>query len=824
MKPFLLSLLSASAVSSVLALLLLVFSPALAKRYSARAVSAAFLIVLLSFFALWQPEMKPAAVRVTVPQARTQAVRLPVNAAYKTPEAAVSIRANEAVNALPARTADLYEVLFFVWLSGAVFVTLFEALRHARFLRCVRRWQRRAPKNYRAAVMEKARQMNLRRAPEVYVCPVVDGPMLTGVFGPRVLIPFADMDDAALAPVIRHELTHLKRRDVLRRLIALMALSFHWFNPLAWLAARAQAFYAELACDEAVTAGEDFSARKNYAQAILLSVRGGAGKRTALSTGFKGGKKEMSKRIEAVLSTKKKRVGTLLVCLILTAAMALSGALALTEDTGSGNTKTSTSLIAQSPTATPDLPQPTPTPTATPDVPQPTPTPTPVPFGDGGSDALAVLSQANVQYTGEYGAFAFWPPEVKGAYSEFCLAAGTLPDDGYVYYRPANDEISELAAVYIAAGYMSVENVLQSFEYGAGIIQQGNERCWQISLYASRQDSDMQECAICLINAKTGNPVFSAVPDGFLEGVKTAAAQKSRYAELFAQYGSNDFFWPIEAKAEYAALLGNDVGYAANEPVNVMPEANDLSLSNARSIAAQEYNRVFGSLPEQELVTEKGTHFYIIMGEAFRAQKGENETRWYQMDFMGSDTAFESDHTVYLGGVKISSPDGKILENTLGMDNAIAYEQNLDINQQLEAKLAADGMWVTWPFEEIQKFKDVLGYAGIDIFRTPAQGQISMEDAVKIARKIIADKVQTYQPQAFYGVRDAQKLTPELVDSFKSCAILCSETEDGSGTAYWQVFLYEDEWFSVGLLDCFDVRIDPGTGEVIDFFEPGGNG
>ena len=68
--------------------------------------------------------------------------------------------------------------------------------------------------------------------------------------------------------ILQHELTHWKRRDLLKSTaIRLMALP-HWFNPLAWLAAGWFDEAAEWACDEAAK-GATPDGRQAYAKALL---------------------------------------------------------------------------------------------------------------------------------------------------------------------------------------------------------------------------------------------------------------------------------------------------------------------------------------------------------------------------------------------------------------------------------------------------------------------------------------------------------------------------------------------------------------------------
>jgi beta-lactamase regulating signal transducer with metallopeptidase domain len=90
-------------------------------------------------------------------------------------------------------------------------------------------------------------------------------PMAAGIFTPSVLMP----EDANRWPlerlriVLLHELAHVKRRDCLTHVIAQLACALHWFNPLAWVAARHVRTERERACDDLVlacgTRGPDYA-------------------------------------------------------------------------------------------------------------------------------------------------------------------------------------------------------------------------------------------------------------------------------------------------------------------------------------------------------------------------------------------------------------------------------------------------------------------------------------------------------------------------------------------------------------------------------------
>ena len=70
---------------------------------------------------------------------------------------------------------------------------------------------------------------------KIYRSDAIESPFLFGVIFPRIYIP-NNISNEELPYVIRHELTHRKRKDYLIKPIGFVLLSIYWFNPCVWVA------------------------------------------------------------------------------------------------------------------------------------------------------------------------------------------------------------------------------------------------------------------------------------------------------------------------------------------------------------------------------------------------------------------------------------------------------------------------------------------------------------------------------------------------------------------------------------------------------------
>lgn len=343
MEQFLLNLLKTSLLGALAILLMLVSKPLWRERYRAKArcwlwlALAAFLLFPVDF------SVKDAPVQAAPPQDYTLFVgtdkttiqstdHLFGDMAERSGQTSTQVRDSIIARPVtdPAQKATRYipvtTILFYGYLAGAAAFLLCQGVSYVRFRRTVRRWRSGVTRgDYRALLQDTARSLNVT-APEMFVCEAISTPAVTGLFRPTLLLPHEGYDLNDLRYILRHELCHLKRRDMLLKLVLLAANAMHWFNPVVYLMLRQADEDIELACDSAATDGLDRAERAAYSRTLLAAVQSHV-RALPATTCFGGTVERLKRRITNVLGAQKKRglgVVALVLALTLTAGCAVS--------------------------------------------------------------------------------------------------------------------------------------------------------------------------------------------------------------------------------------------------------------------------------------------------------------------------------------------------------------------------------------------------------------------------------------------------------------------------------------------------------------------
>ena len=193
-----------------------------------------------------------------------------------------------------------------VWLLGASLIVVIAAYRYMRVLRTLPlgappdepTWQAEWRSALAAAKLRRRQTVDLRITASL-------GPLLHWAPWSYLILVPRELWSALASPerqaILRHELAHLRRRDLWKSLaIRVLALP-QWFNPLVWFAVRRFDEAAEWACDDAAAATN--AGRLTFAASLLQSAEYAAAPFPASAPAARG---VLTRRIHRLVSPRFK--------------------------------------------------------------------------------------------------------------------------------------------------------------------------------------------------------------------------------------------------------------------------------------------------------------------------------------------------------------------------------------------------------------------------------------------------------------------------------------------------------------------------------------
>ena len=193
-----------------------------------------------------------------------------------------------------------------VWAAGVLVCAVFFSLA---YWKCRKEFQTSIPvgndftENW-LSVHQQGRRISIRQSGRF------SAPLTYGVLHPVILMPTSTKweNTDSLAYVLAHEYVHIRRFDSIRKLVLIVVLCVHWFNPLVWVMYILANRDIELSCDEAVVRFFGENTKAAYARALISMEETRSGL-TPLCNNFS--KNAIEERITAIMKIKKTTVFSL---------------------------------------------------------------------------------------------------------------------------------------------------------------------------------------------------------------------------------------------------------------------------------------------------------------------------------------------------------------------------------------------------------------------------------------------------------------------------------------------------------------------------------
>lgn len=114
---------------------------------------------------------------------------------------------------------------------------------------------------------ELIKSQGIHRKVKILLSDDTSSPMTYGILNPVIVLTANSSKHIEL--ILKHEISHIKNFDVLRKALAVFVLSVFWFDPMVWIAVRMFNEDIEYACDERVVKSSEIDIRQDYALALI---------------------------------------------------------------------------------------------------------------------------------------------------------------------------------------------------------------------------------------------------------------------------------------------------------------------------------------------------------------------------------------------------------------------------------------------------------------------------------------------------------------------------------------------------------------------------
>nr|WP_236838618.1 M56 family metallopeptidase [Caldalkalibacillus salinus] len=224
-------------------------------------------------------------------------------------------------------SADIAIVFLSVWATGAFFFAIWQVYCYRRFNKTLQQTRSPVPENSEAAkqltLMKKT--LGIQSNVQLVYSSAVRSPVLVGLWKPTIYLPVKHTGDVDMGMVIRHELIHLKQKDLWIKAFTLGASVLHWFNPFVYILRKDIHTWCELSCDEEVVQEMSYTERKRYGATILNVMEDTKGIPDRLCASLSGDGKQLKRRLDLMLNVKKMKKRTVIMAVAVIIAFGTIG-------------------------------------------------------------------------------------------------------------------------------------------------------------------------------------------------------------------------------------------------------------------------------------------------------------------------------------------------------------------------------------------------------------------------------------------------------------------------------------------------------------------
>ncbi|EGT2204802.1 M56 family metallopeptidase [Clostridioides difficile] len=212
---------------------------------------------------------------------------------------------------------NLMLYLAYLWLFVTIVIAVYTFIKYTRFKNLVVDVSYDIGDNDINCIYKNLlKELNIKKKIELRGSDELISPAGMGLFKSYIFLPDYPYSKDELTWILKHELMHFKNKDILIKFLVLSVKIIYWFNPLVYIMSNKVNLDCELCCDESVLTECSLKDKKEYALALIKSIK--------LSKNYNGGilttefnKTSLEKRLDSIVK-KKGRNGIIIALILVT--------------------------------------------------------------------------------------------------------------------------------------------------------------------------------------------------------------------------------------------------------------------------------------------------------------------------------------------------------------------------------------------------------------------------------------------------------------------------------------------------------------------------
>lgn len=160
---------------------------------------------------------------------------------------------------------SFFNITSIIWIVGIIIISIMTYILYRITMKKL--MKAKQTNEYNDVLIDCMNVLKMKGTISIYEGDFIQTPVVVGLLKPKIIIPNT-VANKELKYIILHELCHIKRKDQLWKLLTILAVCIHWYNPFIWLLFYIADKDMEISCDEKVLNNIQSNERKEYAKTL----------------------------------------------------------------------------------------------------------------------------------------------------------------------------------------------------------------------------------------------------------------------------------------------------------------------------------------------------------------------------------------------------------------------------------------------------------------------------------------------------------------------------------------------------------------------------